>query len=120
MTNRSTFLENAIKSVDIESICMYCNEDGCKNDDGRSVPCDCEGHCKHDNECACDCHSWMATMRWAQKSLLHLENKLRDHNDIANRLAQTLLESHCGCPNYAPCECERDKAIKEWEKIRSA
>lgn len=120
MTNRSGFLEQAIKNVDIESICMYCNKDGCKNEDGRPVPCDCEWDCKHDNECACDCHSWMSVLRWAHKSLTYLEKKLDEHNSTANRLAQALLESHCECPNYAPCECERDNAIKEWEKVRSA
>jgi len=47
-------------------------------------------------------------------SIDDLRATIDELKELGQDLAQALLEMHCDCPNYGPCECQRQKAIDAW------
>lgn len=69
--------------VNIESICMYCNNQdiGCVNAEDQRIPCHHERDCACDTECICECHQWQQLVQFARTCLETAERKLGIANE---------------------------------------
>jgi len=69
--------------INIESICMYCNDEkfGCVTADDKPIPCHHERDCACDTECICECHDWQRVVRFARTCLETAERKLGIANE---------------------------------------
>lgn len=55
--------------INVEDNCHYCQKNGCRNADGKQVPCDHTGNCPCDDECMCECHYWARIITLAHNRL---------------------------------------------------
>lgn len=102
------------------SECWGCGEWGCTNAAGDSVPvlCDCAedpDECIHDNECACDCHTWYGIVQDAKAEI----ERLLKYKEVADLFGAAFRMDEFG--QYPPSNGDDvHRAVLAYTRLKTA